>query len=129
MADLKFFRITASWLGVLLWCVTLWLLSSMPGSTLPEVNVPNADKIVHFGYFMIGSALLANAFHQSTRLSGRKLFFVVVATVMLVGAADEIHQLFTPNRSGSDVGDWIADVAGGITGALIVGWFYGRRRK
>ncbi len=128
-ADLKFFRISASWLGVFLWCVTLWILSSIPGGKLPEVHVPNADKIVHFGYFMVGAALLANAFHQSTTLSGRKLFLVVVATVMLVGAADEIHQLFTPNRSGSDFGDWLADTTGGITGALIVGWFYGRRRQ
>lgn len=128
-ADLKFFRIAVSWVGVLLWCITLWILSSIPGGKLPEVHVPNADKIVHFGYFMVGAALLANAFHQSTTLSGRKLFLVVVATVMLVGAADEIHQLFTPNRSGSDFGDWLADTTGGITGALIVGWFYGRRRK
>ncbi len=100
-----------------------------PGSKIPDVHVPDADKIVHFGYFMVGAALLANAFHQSTKLSGRKLFFVVVAIVMLVGATDEIHQLFTPHRSGCDFGDWLADTTGGITGALIVGWFYGRRRK
>jgi VanZ family protein len=37
--------------------------------------------------------------------------------VVLLGAADEIHQQWIPGRS-MELLDWAADVAGGVAGAL-----------
>jgi len=33
---------------------------------------------------------------------------------------DELHQLYTPDRSGGDPADWTADCAGGALGALVI---------
>ena len=41
---------------------------------------------------------------------------------------DEFHQLYTPDRSGGDPADWTADCAGGVSGALVIRWFYVRAR-
>ena len=41
---------------------------------------------------------------------------------------DEFHQLFTPGRSGGDVGDWIADTFGAFCGVLLMGWIVRKNR-
>jgi VanZ family protein len=41
-----------------------------------------------------------------------------VAFVVLLGAADEIHQQWIPGRS-MEFLDWVADVTGGTTGAVV----------
>ena len=52
---------------------------------------------------------------------------VVTAFALCVfGAVDEIHQLYTPNRSGADVFDWSADTLGALTGALLTIFVYAR---
>jgi VanZ family protein len=40
----------------------------------------------------------------------------------VIGALDELHQWFVPNRSGLDRGDWIADTLGGVFGTLLGQW-------
>jgi VanZ family protein len=53
---------------------------------------------------------------------------VLVASLALslFGVTDEYHQLYTVNRSGADVGDWVADTLGGCFGAVITSLFYVR---
>ncbi len=107
--------------GVLfaLWAAVLWILSSLPGQNVPLPSFPHVDKVVHFGYFLVGGFLLT---WWLRRVFGWKNWSVaLVAWVVLsgVGALDEIHQLFTPGRSGSDVGDWLADTTGALAGAWI----------
>ena len=43
---------------------------------------------------------------------------VVTISLAAIGALDEWHQSWIPTRSGNDLGDWIADVLGSLTGAL-----------
>jgi VanZ family protein len=46
---------------------------------------------------------------------------VLLAGVLLAGAVgmvDEFYQGYVPNRS-RELADWIADVSGGLTGALL----------
>jgi len=51
--------------------------------------------------------------------ASRPALVLLVATGLASawGALDEIHQLFTPNRS-CDWRDWVADTAGALVGAL-----------
>lgn len=42
-----------------------------------------------------------------------------VIVIGIVGILDEYHQSFTPGRSGNDPYDWLADVVGGMVGALV----------
>lgn len=111
------------------WLGGLWVLSSMPGKEFPSVEIPLADKIVHFGLFFVGAGLLSIALRRTVALSFWKYTAVVFITLALIGGVDEWHQMFTPNRSGNDPGDWAADGAGALAGALTIGWIYARTQK
>ena len=111
----------------LLWGIVLWLLSDGPIPTHGGPDLPGLDKILHFGYFFGGAGLLSAALYLSHRnrtgLSWRRLVITVVIVLATVGALDEWHQSWIPERSGNDF-DWLADVAGALTGALVLKRFH-----
>jgi VanZ family protein len=102
-----------------IWLGTLWWLSSrsLPVATLPTFQF--TDKVAHFGYFFVGGSLLAVALRDVVP-NWKPRVFCVIAACALIGAGDEFHQSFVPNRYGNDPWDWLADVLGGTTAALIV---------
>lgn len=112
----------------LLWGIVLWLLSDGPIPMRDGPDFPGFDKILHFGYFFGGAGLLSAALylHGSNRpgLSWRRLVITVVIVLATVGALDEWHQSWIPERSGNDFGDWLADIAGALTGALVFKFFH-----
>ncbi len=112
----------------LLWGIVLWLLSDGPIPMRDGPDFPGFDKILHFGYFFGGAGLLSAALylHGSNRpgLSWRRLVITVVIVLATVGALDEWHQSWIPERSGNDFGDWLADIAGALTGALVFKCFH-----
>lgn len=75
----------------------------------------NSDKIVHFGSY----ALLGATIAWASRLQRRPQLARWVAFVALFAALDEWHQQFIPNRR-MDTLDWVADVAGAVTGLFLV---------
>ena len=99
------------------WMSGLWLVSSLPGNEVRLPPFPHADKIVHCAFFAIGGFLLAWFLQRLCGWTGWRLILIVTLAMAVIGAGDEIHQLFTPGRMGSDWGDWLADVAGGLAGA------------
>lgn len=109
------------WFGVVgLWFAILFVLSSISLALPPGPQITHIDKIEHTLYFTLGSTCL----YLGLRLSKpqRGFLFALGLTVLfcaLVGAFDEFHQTFTPNRSGNDPGDWTADVLGGFIGSFI----------
>jgi VanZ family protein len=46
--------------------------------------------------------------------------------IAIVGAYDEWHQTFTPNRDGNSSGDFVANLAGGAFGYCVVLWCKGK---
>jgi len=112
----------------LLWGIVLWLLSDGPIPMRDGPDLPGFDKMLHFGYFFGGAGLLSAALylHGSNRpgLSWPRLVITVVIVLATVGALDEWHQSWIPERSGNDFGDWLADIAGALTGALIFKRFH-----
>jgi hypothetical protein len=70
------------------------------------------DKGVHAAYFAVMAFLLWVA------ASGRWTLAVWIA-VVLIGAADEINQAFTPGRV-CDFYDWLADALGAAAALIIV---------
>jgi VanZ family protein len=111
-----------------LWVAALWILSSLPGQSIHLPSFPESDKLAHFGYFFIGGSLLAGMLRNALGWRGRKLLCAVLCAIALIGALDEIHQLYTRDRSGGDPADWMADCFGGALGALVIGWVYVRGR-
>ena len=105
----------------LIWNVTLWLLSSAnpPPNNGPEI--PHLDKVVHFTYFFIGASLLTISLGLWLQ-SFKKLNLILTVSIIgtAIGRLDEYHQTFTPGRTGNSTGDWLADIAGSIVGALFI---------
>jgi VanZ family protein len=111
-----------------LWAVSVWVVSSLPAGTIEETGwqiplPPGSDKVAHFLLYAIGGFCLLPALWAGA--TGKQRLCSVAAAVLLIGlfgALDEWHQLSTPGRSGGDVGDWIADVLGGLIGVLCFRW-------
>lgn len=79
-----------------------------------------SDKIAHACYFTAGAAAFALALGlalaTNVSLSKARLLLACLVMAALVGAFDEWHQSHTPGRDGNSLGDWIADVLGGLLG-------------
>ena len=78
---------------------------------------PYFDKLVHAAYYGVMAILVDRG------LGGRLPIIAMVAAIV-VGAADEIHQLDVPGREAS-VFDWAADVVGAVVFTLL--WRAARR--
>ena len=93
-------------------------------------DIANFDKVEHATYFTIGGAL----FYSWIRSLRPGLSFLAAAGLTIlfcsgVGALDEYHQSFIPNRSGNDPGDWAADTLGGMLGSFLGSWLQTRLRR
>lgn len=108
------------------WAATIVYLSSLSGDQIEEIAPNLADKVAHFSAFLVGGVLLAVALRLSTAWTWLRIVVVTVLALSAFGAADEYHQLHTPNRSGADLGDWIADALGSIAGAVATSLVYAR---
>jgi VanZ family protein len=118
----------STFVGVLfgVWLAGLWMLSSLSGDDIQLPPFPGADKLAHLLYFAVGGCLLAVLLSRTLGWRGWKLVGSVLFAMVLIGALDEFHQLHTPNRSGADPFDWLADSAGGFLGGVVIGWLHVR---
>ena len=90
-----------AWLPAALWAATIFALSSIPGRALPELPLWNADKLVHAAVYAVLGALCWRG-ARSSFAPGTAPWRVVLIAVLLTslyGIADEIHQMFVPNRA------------------------------
>ena len=112
-----------AWTRVVVWVAFVELLTSLPGSALPVLDLPfRYDWLAHFCLYGMLGVLLARA----ARLSGwpwHRLVLVWLA-ISAFGVLDELHQLFIPGRS-AEVSDWMMDTTGSATG--IVGFMLAMR--
>lgn len=108
-----------SWLPAVLWGATIFALSSIPGRALPDLPVWNADKLVHAAVYAVLGALCWRGARASFARDTAPWRVVLIAVLLtsLYGIADEIHQMFVPNRA-PDPNDVLADAVGGLLGAL-----------
>ncbi|MFN3531622.1 MAG: VanZ family protein [Candidatus Brocadia sp.] len=83
--------------------------------TLP----PYADKLIHFVLFGLLCLMICWAL-SSVTLGNRWIYKTILAIgiTSFYGATDEIHQLFTPNRS-VEIFDWLADTTGAVTAGFL----------
>jgi VanZ family protein len=109
---------TSSWLRrwapAIVWAAFIFVCSSLPGTTYPSTDLPNADKLVHIVLYGVLGALAVRG------LGGRgvRVWLGAAAVAALYGVTDELHQLFIPFRS-ADVEDAVADAAGALLGAAL----------
>ena len=115
-------RHPAAWFSALFgWFGLLWFLSSLEGSPLNTPPFPHFDKVEHFTYFLMGGFLLTggNFRRNPESHSWKRAIATTIVVMAAIGFIDEWHQLHTPGRSGGDPWDWLADLVGGTSGALV----------
>lgn len=105
-------------LGV--WIILVFALSSIAAPELPEgPEIPFLDKVAHFVIYAAGAVCV---WHLYRRRFGCRWFSSVMtfSTIAFLGGLDEYYQTYIPGRSGADVGDWAADLAGAAAAILIL---------
>ena len=105
------------WMLPLGWAALILVLTSIPGSAVPDVGVTSADKLVHaLLYGVLGFFAARAAWDPAHPV--RSVLLVAIG-VSLFGAFDELHQNMIPGRA-ADALDWLADTIGGMTGAILI---------
>jgi VanZ family protein len=120
-------RALLAWAAFVVWIAGITILSSLPGQTFGPMPFFDADKVVHMALFALGGAAFLAGLRSILRGGVSQLAGIALGCMAVIGAADEIHQLWTPGRSGGDVGDWTADVIGAALGIACVSFLYARR--
>lgn len=96
------------WLGV-------FTLTHLPPKDVPKTRI--SDKFAHFGAYALVGTLLYLCFWAS-RWSPWKAALIVVVIGCVYGAFDELTQPLVGRIC--DPRDWLADVAGMVTVAMIL---------
>jgi VanZ family protein len=103
-----------------IWLAILYHVSNSVPTEMPQMVVPQQDKILHFVFFLGGGVVLAASLHLIAKLEGIRLLLTVAVVMGLLGALDEYNQQFIPGRSGLSLEDWIADMSGAIAGVALL---------
>jgi VanZ family protein len=97
------------------WAALVAYLSSRPPAAILSEHA-GLDKPVHVLVFGVLGTLVLLALSRTGLRSRRQAALLATLLVAASGLADETYQLFVPLRTFS-LGDWLADVAGGVVGA------------
>ncbi len=86
------------------WMMLIFLLSSIHGHDLPDIDFPFIHMIAHFVEYVVLGFLLSRSFAHSVGAE-KKVFVSIMALIIafLFACSDEWHQTFVAGRSG----DWI----------------------
>jgi len=117
-------RILVYWSILIIYAVTIFILSSMP-LTIKTPHFKQMDKLIHAAEFGLFSVFLFRAIQASFLKTPVLYLALITASVsILYGAFDEYHQLFTPLRR-ADLFDLLADAVGVlIAQGMILGKVY-----
>ncbi len=109
------------WLPVVLWCLAILALSSIPGSTIGRVGLRIPDKLIHaLEYAVLGYLALRQQLGESS-ISRRRAISTALVLGIAVGALDESYQSLVPQRTPS-WGDLLADTLGVSAGVSVALW-------
>ena len=120
------------YLPVLIWMALIFTLSSIPGSTLKDIEFPYAHPIAHsmlYGvlYYLSFRALSHHRLGQMRTSFSLAASFLIVA---LYGMSDEFHQSFVPGRT-EELKDFIIDLSAALVvmiGVIVSRKFWKRSR-
>jgi len=111
--------ILTTWLPLIGCIVVSYVLSSIDGVKLPELNKFNLDKLAHaIEFFVITFLMMRTIKHTWPGLGSTGAFFISIFLVMAYGVSDELRQIAVPNRT-CDFIDLFFDFIGASTGIFV----------
>jgi VanZ family protein len=105
-----------------LWAAFIFYLCMVPARTLPKINIPNIDKMVHFTFYLVLTALMfwgwkkQEAFTWLHRHSLLKIFVIACAYGLSI---EVMQELFTADRHFEWL-DEAANASGSFTTCLLI---------
>lgn len=94
--------------------IGIFLLSALPGNTLPNRLFPQWDKLVHFiEYYFLGYLVVKN--FETVKPS---VIILLILAGIAISGLDETWQSFQPGRDSSFL-DMLADGIGYICGSFL----------
>jgi VanZ family protein len=120
-------RLRWRWLGPALgYAALIYFLSSLSNPfPFAPAGILTFDKLLHFvEYAGLGALLAWGLARAGLAVSSGGVWAAVLGSAY--GLSDEVHQAFVPSRS-ADPGDWLADTAGALVGAVVMVAFLRRR--
>jgi VanZ family protein len=111
------------WWGLFVaWGIGVTLLSSLSALPVPPVQTRwlEIDKLVHAAAYCVGALFLTPAVHLQSGWGRARTGWVALFCMIAYGVADEIHQVFVPNRTGMDAGDLVANAVGAALGVALI---------
>lgn len=107
-------------LPLILYLVFIFVMSSLPGDSIPDVTFEVSDKVVHAAVYFILYFLFQHSLHNQEKyqLIKQNAFLFAFLFTVLYAISDELHQFYVPSRD-SDFYDIVADAAGGFIAYLM----------
>lgn len=107
-------------LPAILYCLLIFLISSLSDPPAPDFKLEWGDKINHAGAFGLMMLLVFRAVRwMFYGRSMRVQLWIALLYCALYGITDELHQMYVPNRHG-DPFDLLADIVGASLGVLFI---------
>ncbi|MFZ5800088.1 MAG: VanZ family protein [Candidatus Omnitrophota bacterium] len=107
------------WLPVFFYAILIFVLSGIPGDSLPS-RVLDFDELLHIGEYLLFGVLLCRAIRATfVQLEVKGLYWMTVSAVLFYALSDEFHQMFVPLRTASGW-DVLSDTVGGFLGAVLL---------
>jgi len=107
----------------LILALLIFILSSIPRLTVPDIGFSLTDKLCHFLEFGIFGFFLQRSF-SSINMKVNYKFIIVFILGSLYGVFDEFHQSFIPGRTAS-----FADILADSLGIVFAQIFYYVRKN
>jgi len=118
-------KILKYWFPVIVYMLAIFINSSL--STVPQVEMPFFDKIMHLAcYAVLGCLLMRAMFNYGYQLKGSRLVILAVLFGSLYGVTDEIHQMFVPGRT-AEIMDVVSDSLGTAMGVGVYNSFFNKK--
>jgi len=104
----------------IIWAGVIFFLCAIPSDSIPDpkLNIPQLDKVVHFGMFFIMAIFLCSELRYQTRLSPQAVYSIAIGFSFVYGGLIEILQ-FNYFHRGGEWWDLVADVLGAVVGCLL----------
>ncbi|HAH55190.1 MAG TPA: hypothetical protein DCM02_07890 [Flavobacterium sp.] len=107
--------------SAIIWTGVILFLSLENSKNIPQIEIPNIDKVIHFGFHFVFTILwflyLKKRFNSSKNL--QLLAFTIIFSLIFGIAIELMQQYFTISRN-ADVLDILANLSGSFLAAFFI---------
>jgi VanZ family protein len=105
------------------WMAVITYLSTLPGRSMPQINIVSIDKIGHFGVYGVFMALFVWAFYPQKSDNHRFMISILLFVIGWGIFMEWVQATFFPDRF-FEVADMLANTLGALCGLWAARWWF-----